>query len=182
MPKLVTFVAFNVVTILTAVFIIQWSSSEQLEAHGNMKYIHHSVAGEYDLKVSLIPHQPITGSVHFHVEPTLVSNQEPVETAIITVVIRQGEEAFQSRAVNSPASPKIYDANLTFETPGEWEVEVKISTKPDAEDKTKFQLNVLDAGSATSNAAGIFFLFVFLVLIIGSTTLYFRYGRKAKTR
>ncbi len=145
-----------------------------------MKWIHHSTAGEYDLKVSLIPHQPITGSVHFHIEPTLVSNQEPVETAVITVVIRQGEEAFQSRAVNSPASPTIYDANLTFETPGEWKVEVKISTKPEVEDKTNFQLTVLDGGSATSNAAGIFFLFVFLVLIIGSTTLYLRYGRKAK--
>ena len=177
MPKLIL---FNLVAILTAVFIIQWSDSEQLEAHGNMKYIHNSTAGEYDLKVSLIPHQPITGSVHFHIEPTQVSNQKPVETAIITVVIRQGEEAFQSRAVNSPASPTIYDANLTFKTPGEWEVEVKISTKTDIEDTTKFQLNVLDGGSATSNAAGIFFLFVFLVLIIGSIILYLRYGRKAK--
>ena len=98
------------------------------------------------------------------------------------MVIRQGEEAFQSRAVNSPSSPTIYDANLTFETSGEWEVEVKISTKPDVEDKTKFQLNVLDVGSATSNAAGIFFLFVFLVLIVGSLTLYLKYGRKAKNR
>ena len=97
------------------------------------------------------------------------------------MVIRQGEEAFQSRAVNSPSSPTIYDANLTFETSGKWEVEVKISTKPDVEDKTKFQLNVLDGGSATSNAAGIFFLFVFLVLIVGSLTLYLKYGRKAKT-
>ena len=171
---------FGLVAIFTAIFIMQWPDSKQLEAHGNMKYIHHSTAGEFDLKVSLIPHQPITGSVHFHVEPTLISNQEPVETAIITVVIRQGEEAFQSRAVNSPSSPTIYDANLTFETSGKWEVEVKISTKPDVEDKTKFQLNVLDGGSATSNAAGIFFLFVFLVLIVGSLTLYLKYGRKAK--
>ena len=177
MPKLIL---IKIVAILSIIFIVQWSAPEQLEAHGNMKSIHHATAGEYDLKISLIPHQPITGSVHFHIEPTLVSNQEPVETAIITVVIRHGEEAFQSRAVNSPASPTIYDANLTFETPGEWEVEVKISTKPDIEDKTKFQLSVLDGGSATSNAAGIFFLFVFLVLITGSIILYLRYGKKAK--
>ena len=110
------------------------------------------------------------------------STTEPIEKAIITVVIRQGENAFQSRAVNSPSSPTIYDANLTFETPGEWEVEIKISTHPNIEDKLSFQLSILGAGSATSNAAGIFFLFVFSVLITGSIFLYMRYGRKSKNK
>ena len=36
----------------------------------------------------------------------------------------------------------------------------------------------MDGGSATSNAAGVFFLFVFLVLITGSAVLYWKYGRK----
>jgi hypothetical protein len=159
-----------------------WGQTDRLEAHGNMKNIHYGTAGEYDLKISIIPHEPVSGSVHFHIEPTLSSTTEPIEKAIITVVIRQGENAFQSRAVNSPSSPTIYDANLTFETPGEWEVEIKISTHPNIEDKLSFQLSILGAGSATSNAAGIFFLFVFSVLITGSIFLYMRYGRKSKNK
>jgi hypothetical protein len=165
-----------------AILIIICGQTDRLEAHGDMKNIHYGTAGEYDLKISIIPHDPVTGSVHFHIEPTLSSTTEPIEKAIITVVIRQGKEAFQSRAVNSPSSPTIYDANLTFETPGEWEVEIKISTNPDIEDKISFQLSIFDAGSATSNAAGIFFLFVFSVLITGSTFLYMRYGRKPKPK
>ena len=159
-----------------------WGETVRLEAHGNMKDIHYGTTGEYDLKISIIPHEPVSGSVHFHIEPTLSSTTEPIEKAIITVIIRQGEDAFQSRAVNSPSSPTIYDANLTFETPGEWEVEIKISTKLNIEDKINFKLSILDSGSATSNAAGIFFLFVFSVLITGSIFLYIRYGRKPKTK
>jgi len=168
--------------LLAAILITLWGQTNQLEAHGNMKNIHFGTTGEYDLIVSIIPHEPVSGSVHFHIEPTLSSTAEPLEKAIVTVVIRQGENAFQSRAVNSPSSPTIYDANLTFETPGEWEVEIKISTKPDIEDKISFQLYILDAGSPTSNAAGIFFLFVFSVLITGSIFLYIRYGRKPKNK
>jgi hypothetical protein len=159
-----------------------WGDTVRLEAHGNMKDIHYGTTGEYDLKISIIPHEPVSGSVHFHIEPTLSSTTEPIEKAIITVIIRQGEDAFQSRAVNSPSSPAIYDANLTFETSGEWEVEIKISTKLNIEDKINFKLSILDSGSATSNAAGIFFLFVFSVLITGSIFLYIRYGRKPKTK
>jgi len=168
--------------LLAAILITLWGQTNQLEAHGNMKNIHYGTAGEYELKVSIIPHEPVSGSVHFHIEPTSSSTTEAIEKAIITVVIRQGEDAFQSRAVNSPSSPTIYDANLTFETPGEWEVEIKISTKPDIEDRISFQLYVLDGGSPTSNAAGIFFLFVFSVLITGSIFLYMRYGRKPKNK
>lgn len=168
--------------LLAAILVTLWGQTNQLEAHGDMKNIHYGTAGEYKLKVSIIPHEPVSGSVHFHIEPTSSSTTEAIEKAIITVVIRQGEDAFQSRAVNSPSSPTIYDANLTFETPGEWEVEIKISTKPNIEDKISFQLYVLDAGSPTSNAAGIFFLFVFSVLITGSIFLYMRYGRNPKNK
>ena len=59
-------------------------------------------------------------------------------------------------------------------------MEVKISTQPDIENKIEFQLNVLDGGSATSNTAGLFFLFVFLVLITTTAILYLKYGRKPK--
>ena len=176
MSKLILF------NLLSAILITLWGQPNQLEAHGNMKNIHFGTAGEYELKVSIIPHEPVSGSVHFHIEPTSSSTTEAIEKAIITVVIRQGEDAFQSRAVNSPSSPTIYDANLTFETPGEWEVEIKISTKLNIEDKINFKLSILDSGSATSNAAGIFFLFVFSVLITGSVFLYVRYGRKSKNK
>ena len=159
-------------------FIIQLGYTHPLEAHGNMKNIHHAEAGEYHLEISILPHEPITGSVHFHIEPTILPTKQPLEKAIITVVIKQGENAFQSRAVNSPSDPPIYDANLTFATPGQWEVKIKISTEPEIEKSTSFQINVMDGGSATSNAAGVFFLFVFLVLITGSAVLYWKYGRK----
>ena len=149
-----------------------------LEAHGDMKQIYQGRAGDHLLKVSVLPHKPMVGHVHFSIEPSASSTGLPVEQALITITARNGKEAFQSRAVNSTFSPTMYDANLTFYEEGSWMMSVEISTTPGQEDEVEFLMDISGDSVINDRSAGYFFLFVFLVLVIGASTLTLRYRKK----
>ena len=170
--------------LLTLVLIISVSislnalPSVPLEAHGDMKQIYEGEAGTHILKVSVIPHKPMVGHVHFSIEPTSVSTGLPIEQALITVTARKGEEAFESRAVNSTVSPTIYDANLTFYEQGSWVMSVEISTIPGKEYEVEFPMEVSGDSIVNNGSAGYFFVFVFLVLTVGVLVLTLKYRKK----
>ena len=159
--------------------VVILSSPDSVIAHGDMKEIHRGTVENYDISVSILPHEPIAGGFsHFTVEPKEKISLESIEEAKITLIIRKGEYAYKSRAVNSPNSPKLYDANFTFKEGGIWDVEVQISTIPDESTIMSFPLSVSGNSNKEGREAGIFFLFVFSVLIVGSIILTLRYRKK----
>ena len=159
-------------------FLIIQAKYTPLWAHGdNMRQIHQSALNNYLLDVKILPHNPSVGPVHFTIEPKSVLANSPIEEALITVIVSHDGEAFQSRAVNSTDYPSMYDANLTFHKPGIWEIEINISSVAHGDSTATFNMEISGVASVPKNSAGLFFLFVFSVIITGSVILYLRYRR-----
>ena len=133
---------------------------------------------DYNLSVHMVPPEPKLGQVQFRIFPTDKVTGAPIEKAIMTVIIRHDEEAFQSRAVNTPSAPNMYVANLTFEKEGTWQAEIKISTLPGKDSSIYFPLVIIGDNTVSGTEAGIFFLFVFMVLVVGAISLILRYRKK----
>ncbi|MFL2756259.1 MAG: hypothetical protein ACJ0BE_03235 [Dehalococcoidia bacterium] len=158
--------------------VVILSSPDSVIAHGDMKEIHRSTIDDYDITVSILPHNPVTGGFsHLTIEPKYKKSQKSIEEALITVFIRNDSYAYKSRAVNTPDSPKLYDANFTFKEGGVWDIEVEISTIPEQFSTINFPLSVSGESVKDGREAGFFFLFVFSVLITGSIVLILRYRR-----
>ena len=175
--KLLKLIFITIGIISSAILII--SSADTVIAHGDMNQIHRSNINNYDISVSILPHDPIVGGFsHFTVEPRERKSLAPIEEALITLVIRKGEYAYKSRAVNSPNSPELYDANFTFKEGGTWDVEIQIATIPEEFTSIHFPLSVSGESVKEGREAGLFFLFVFFFLIIGSITLTLKYRKK----
>ena len=162
----------------TWILILDFVMVTRLHAHGDMKQIYMGRTANFEISVKSIPHKPMVGQAHFSIEPKNASTGEPITQALITLIVRLEDEAFQSRAVNSPSSPTMYDANLTFYEEGPWEAEVKIETIPGQENSIYFIVDVSGESVVSGTGAGYFFIFVFGVLVLGVGTLTFRYRNK----
>ena len=172
---------FNGSALIVTLFVFCFIATNQVSAHGDMKEIFVGEVDDDKVAVSVIPHQPMVGHAHFTIEPTDVKTSNPIEEAIITIIVRHGDEAFESRAVNSPSSTTMYDANLTFYEEGNWEAEVKIQTLPDHESSVYFIVNVSGESIVSGTSAGYFFLFIFGILVVVPIILVLKYRRANKT-
>ena len=172
---------FNGSALIAILFVFCFIATNQVSAHGDMKEIFVGEVDDYKIAVSVLPHQPMVGHAHFTIEPTDVKTSNPIEEAIITIIVRHGDEAFESRAVNSPSSTTMYDANLTFYEEGDWKAEVKIQTLPDHESSVFFIVNVSGESIVSGTSAGYFFLFIFGILVVVPIILVLRYRRTNKT-
>ena len=83
-------------------------------AHGDMREVFKGSVDGYGISVKTIPHELAVGQAHFTIEPTELESGKPIVEALVTLLVHLEKEAFKSRAVNSPSSPTMYDANLTF--------------------------------------------------------------------
>ena len=167
-------------SLIAFIVIVCLLTSSPAFAHGDMKEIFIGTVDGYQITVSVLPHKPMFGQAHFTIEPKDIASGNPIEQALVTLIVRHGDEAFESRAVNSPSSPTMYDANLTFYEEGDWETEVKIQTIPGHESSVFFILPVSGESIVSGTSAGYFFLFVFGVLVVVPIILFFKYrGNKA---
>jgi hypothetical protein len=137
----------------------------------------------YNIMVQILPNTPVVGPVQFRIYPTHLNSDDPVEKAIITIIVNSNKESFMSRAVNSPNNPDIYFANLTLYQPGQWNVEVEISTIPDRKHSIFFPItitgsNVHSETFIPTSYAGIFFIFIFLTIVTCVIILSFKYRKK----
>jgi len=169
---------FNGSTLIVMVLVLCFTQTDRASAHGDMKEIFVGKVDDYQIRVSVLPHQPMVGHAHFTIEPTNVNTSNPIEEAIITLIVRNRDEAFESRAVNSPSSTTMYDANLTFYEGGDWEAEVRIQTLPGRESSVFFTVNVSGESIVYGASAGYFFLFIFAILVVVPIILVLRYRRK----
>ena len=172
---------FNGSALIVTLFVFCFIATNQVSAHGDMKEIFVGEVDDYKVDVSELTHRPMVGHAHFTIEPTDVKTSNPIEEAIITIIVRHGDEAFESRAVNSPSSTTMYDANLTFYEEGDWEAEVKIQTLPDHESSVFFIVNVSGESIVSGTSAGYFFLFIFGILVVVPIILVLKYRRANKT-
>ena len=169
------FVVFPFLAVIVGLFYMQ---STFVSAHGDMREVFKGSVDGYGISVKTIPHELAVGQAHFTIEPTELESGKPIVEALVTLLVHLEKEAFKSRAVNSPSSPTMYDANLTFYQEGTWAAEVKIETIPGEESSVYFLLDVSGESIVSGTEAGWFFIFVFAVLVFGTVALIFRYKPK----
>ena len=162
-----------------SIFPISFVQADGME--DETKEVLRGTVDDYNLSVHMVPPEPKLGQIQFRIFPTDRKTGTPIQKAIMTVIIRHDDEAFQSRAVNTPSSPNMYVANLTFEKEGDWQTEIKISTLPGKDSSMYFPLSIEGDNTVSGTEAGIFFLFVFMVLVVGAIFLTLRYRKKQIT-
>ena len=169
---------FVLLSCLAVIVGLLYLQSTTVFAHGDMREVFKGSVDGYGISVKTLPHDLAVGQVHFTIQPTELESGEPIVEALVTLLVHLEEDGFQSRAVNSPSSPTMYDANLTFYREGTWAAEVKIETIPGKESSVYFLLNVSGESIVSGTEAGLFFIFVFAVLVFGTVFLIFRYRPK----
>ena len=153
------------------------------DAHGNVVEIVRERAGPYEVVVAILPERPAVGTVHFSITPLNASNGELVTEAKIVLVASDtaGEPVYQSRAVNLPHTPHFYDANIKFESPGTWTIEISLENESVGDARLSFLLEVEEQAIVPGGAGAVVFLAVFGVLIGGGIYVW-RSAKRASRR
>ena len=128
MPALAALVAAYAVLIV----------SGQAFANGDSVEIFRGREGAYELVVGVQPETPTVGSIHLTVTPLKAETSQPVLDAVIRITVHnpEGEPAIEVRALNAPAEPRHYDANVTVGSAGEWTL--KLTVRSDALGEASF--------------------------------------------
>ena len=104
------------------------SCTASVSANGNTVEILRTVEGSYEVVVGVLPERPTVGVVHFSIAPLDAGARLPVTDAQVLIVANdeQGVPTYQAPALNTPSAPQYYDANITFESPGTWNLVIDV--------------------------------------------------------
>ena len=120
----------QVAALLALAVTLLTSFGQPVLANGEGVEVFRATDGSYDLIVRVQPDVPAVGAVHVTFEPRRASTAAPVVDAEITVIARDeaGVDRYAVRALNTPREEAYYDANLTFESPGDWTLVAEIES------------------------------------------------------
>ena len=122
------------------------------------------VAGPYQLRVGILPAEPIAGPLHVSILILDAETQEAVEDATVRVSLTGAGAPGETEAVNFPQSPELYEGNLWLDALGDWQVTLDIDS-PAGPATLAFDVRAREAG-------GFNLMFVIVavaaVLVIGS--------------
>ena len=138
-------------------------------------------AGPFDVAVRWLPVAPQVGYVNVAVQPRLTESGEIVTDARV-VLIAEGEDRsgvlariagesdvdFEVIAVNTPADPMVYRANLKFEEAGNWVLHTRITSPTHGEAEFSAPIVVLPAPIEPGAGGGWVFLGIVVVLSAGA--------------
>lgn len=175
------FWSFVTISGLISVVIMLTTTTNAL-AHGNTKEIFRAKEGSYEVIVRTLPKEPVVGTVHFSITPMDASVNQIVSDAQILIVSNnnEGKPTYQARALNTPDSPRYYDANITFKSSGQWTLIIKIQNNRLGEVTFTVPLNVSDQAIGPGNSGTVVFL-VLLVILVGGSLYVWRSARRHKT-
>ena len=146
-------------------------------ANGAGKEIFREINKPFELIVRAQPEIPTVGTVHFTFEPLIADTNLPLYHGSIKVLARDesGLDRYEVKAVNTPQDRSYYDANITFEEPGQWSLMVHIESREF--DPVTFEIPVLIQSQALpprTLAGTIIWLLVACILAGGSTVVWYR--------
>ena len=152
-------------------------------ANGNSLEIFRASEGRYEIIVGVQPDAPVVGLAHFTIMPLDLGTSAPVIDAEVNIVAHdpQDRPTYRVRAVNSPAARNYYDANITFDSTGEWTLFVEVESAALGHATVAVPLRVGAQALGPSLAGTITWLIVLGVLVGGSLYLWNkqrRYNRR----
>ncbi|MCY3544870.1 MAG: hypothetical protein OXI16_11080 [Chloroflexota bacterium] len=146
--------------------------------------LHRGPAGPYEVIITIQPHKPRVGTVHFGVTILDPAAQELVENARVLIVAYnpEGEPTFQTPALNDPATPIHYKGNIIFRSAGQWSLLTKIETDEHGEVTTTTPLNIAEAATVPSFEGRLILALVTLALGGGTAWVVFSIRRVQRAR
>ena len=146
--------------------------------------LHRGPAGPYEVIITIQPHKPKVGTVHFGVTILDPVTQALVEDARVLIVAYnpEGEPTYQTPALNDPATPIHYKGNIIFRSTGQWSLLTKIETEEHGEVTATTPINIAEAATVPS-VEGMFMLaLVTLALVGGSAYVVYSIRRAQRMR
>ena len=103
--------------------------------------------------------------MHFTVSVLDPDTSQTIDDALVMVVAHdsEGKPVYQAPALQNPAEPQYYEANITFYTPGQWSMLVKVDSKTMGYGEVMVPMFI----SPTSLDPGIEGLIVLLLIVFG---------------
>ena len=153
------------------------------QTDGEARELFRGRSGPYEIVVGIRPNEPLVGTIHFLVTALDAVTRETVADArvLIVAIDEDGVPTYQSLAVNTVNSPDLYEANITFEQPGKWDLRVDVRSDRLGEASFDVPLEVRPTNPTASRSGGILFVGVLLVIVGG--TIYVAYtARRARRR
>ena len=144
--------------------------------------LHRGPAGPYEVIITIQPHKPRVGTVHFGVIILDHSTETLVEDARVLIVAYnpEGEPTYQTPALNDPSTPIDYKGNIIFRSSGQWSLLTKIVTEEHGEVTATTPINIAEAASVSSTEG--LLVLVIVILAIGGGTTYVIYSIKRQQR
>jgi len=169
-------VKFIVATTIALIATIIQIATADLFANGNAIEIFSGTENRYDIMVGAQPKNIVVGTVHFTIRLFESDTAEAVNHAKILIVAHSpdGKPAYQVRAVNVPSSLEYYDANITFETPGNWKLVITLDHEILGKATFSVPVGVGGHNKSVSFAGTAVWLGVLLTLLGGTLFIWYR--------
>ncbi len=159
--------------ILLSVFIMGQTPGERANPFDAPLQLYRGPAGPYEIIITIQPHKPKVGTVHFGVVIFDPQTRTAVEDARVRIVAHPpnlDDRALQTPALNDPATPIHYKGNIIFRSAGQWNLVAEIQTDEHGEVTATTPINIAEAAS-TSSVEGLFML-ILVTLALGGGTAY----------
>ena len=90
------------------------------------------VAGPYQLRVGVLPGNPIAGPLHLSIRIVEAEGGAEVHDAAVRISANGPGTVSRGEAVNSPQTPQLYEGNLWLDALGDWTISLEIDGAPGA--------------------------------------------------
>ena len=158
--------------VLLSVFIMGQAPGGRANVFDKPLQIYRGPAGPYEVVITILPHRPKVGTVHFGVTILDPQTRTAVENARVRIVAyppNPDDRALQTPALNDPATPIHYKGNIIFRSDGQWNLVAEIRTAEHGEVTATTPIHISEAASVPS-VEGLFMLVLVTLALCGGTT------------
>ena len=159
--------------VLLSVVIMGQGGGERTNVFDAPLQLHRGPAGPYEIVITIQPHKPKVGTVHFGVTVLDHESQMAVEDARVRIVAyppNPDDRALQTPALNDPATPIHYKGNIIFRSSGQWSLLTEIQTAEHGLVSATTPIYIAEA-SSVPRREGLFMLALVNLVLIGGTAL-----------
>ncbi len=157
--------------VLLSVFTMGQTPGGRTNVFDSPLQIYRGPAGPYEVIITILPHKPKVGTVHFGViilDPQTQTTVEDARVRIVAYPPNPDDRALQTPALNDPATPIHYKGNIIFRSEGQWNLVAEIQTAEHGLVTASTPLNIAQAASVAS-IEGLFMLILVTLALSGGT-------------
>ena len=170
--------------VLLSVVIMGQTPGERESVFDKPLQLHRGPIGPYEYIITVQPHKPRVGTVHFGVTLFDPATQTLIEDARVLIVAYnpEGEPTYQTPALNDPATPIHYKGNIIFRASGQWSLLTKVETAQHGEVSASTPIFIAEAATVPSFEGRLMLAIVVLAICGGAGYVAFSIRRSQRLR